>query len=150
MAKFARDCMEKMEVLTLELVDKLGEDTADLKMRVGMHSGSVTGGVLRGQKARFQLFGDTMNTASRMGEYSHFTCGHEVSQYLESTGLKGRIQVSEATADELRQKGKEGWLTPREEKVVAKGKGEMQTYWVRPVAATSHSLTSSFVSALSD
>jgi class 3 adenylate cyclase len=34
-------------------------------MRVGMHSGPVTAGVLRGERARFQLFGDTVNTGER-------------------------------------------------------------------------------------
>jgi class 3 adenylate cyclase len=34
----------------------------DLGMRIGMHSGPVTAGVLRGDRARFQLFGDTVNT----------------------------------------------------------------------------------------
>jgi class 3 adenylate cyclase len=38
----------------------------DLTMRMGIHSGPVTGGVLLGDKARFQLFGDTVNTAARM------------------------------------------------------------------------------------
>jgi class 3 adenylate cyclase len=38
----------------------------DLAMRMGLHSGPVTGGVLMGEKARFQLFGDTVNTAARM------------------------------------------------------------------------------------
>lgn len=33
---------------------------------MGMHSGPVTGGVLVGDRARFQLFGDTVNTAARM------------------------------------------------------------------------------------
>ena len=38
--------------------------------------------------------------------------------------------MSQATADLLIEAGKSGWIKPREEKVFAKGKGEMQTYWV--------------------
>jgi class 3 adenylate cyclase len=53
-----------------------------------------------------------MNTASRM----------------ESTGQPGKIQISEETAEFLIEAGKESWLTPREERIVAKGKGELQTY----------------------
>jgi class 3 adenylate cyclase len=70
--------------------------------------------VLRGEKARFQLFGDTMNTAARM----------------ESNSARNRIHVSEATANLLIKAGKSSWLTRRQDKIVAKGKGEMQTYWV--------------------
>ena len=47
MVKFARDCMNKMHTLTRELADSLGQDTIDLGFRVGLHSGQVTGGVLR-------------------------------------------------------------------------------------------------------
>jgi class 3 adenylate cyclase len=112
MVKFADDCMTKLGQLTTELADSLGPDTATLAMRVGLHSGSVTGGVLRGQKSRFQLFGDTMNTASRM----------------ESNGAPHKIHVSQETADELTAKGKASWISPREDKIVAKGKGELQTY----------------------
>jgi hypothetical protein len=55
-----------------------------------------------------------MNTAARM----------------ESTGIRGQIRVSSSTADLLIEAGKKHWLTPRDELVTAKGKGEMQTFWV--------------------
>ena len=42
-----------------QLDRQLGPGTADLSMRIGIHSGQVTAGVLRGEKSRFQLFGDT-------------------------------------------------------------------------------------------
>jgi hypothetical protein len=61
-----------------------------------------------------------MNTASRM----------------ESTGVPNKIQVSQATADALIAAGKESWVSPREEKVIAKGKGELQTYWLTIMAGS--------------
>ena len=55
MARFARDILSKMTIVTKELETTLGPDTGDLGLRIGMHSGPVTAGVLRGERARFQL-----------------------------------------------------------------------------------------------
>ena len=116
MAKFARDCREQFNELCSALESTLGPETGELKLRIGFHSGPVTAGVLRGQKSRFQLFGDTVNTAARM----------------ESTGKVNKIQVSQKTANLLKAARKSHWLHAREEMVEAKGKGFMVTYWVEP------------------
>ena len=62
MVKFAAEAREKVSLLTQKLDLELGPGTAGLQVRIGLHSGPVTAGVLRGQKARFQLFGDTGKT----------------------------------------------------------------------------------------
>jgi class 3 adenylate cyclase len=66
MAKFAGECRTRLSEILQSLEVKLGPDTADLGMRFGLHSGPVTAGVLRGDRSRFQLFGDTVNTAARV------------------------------------------------------------------------------------
>ena len=99
MARFARDCMIKMQYLVKQLEVRLGPDTGDLSMRMGIHSGPVTAGVLRGERSRFQLFGDTMNTAARM----------------EHTGLRDKIQITQETADLLIAAGKTSWVSKRED-----------------------------------
>jgi long-subunit acyl-CoA synthetase (AMP-forming) len=51
---------------------------------------------------------------------------------MESNGESNKIHISEATAALLEQHGKGHWLTIRDEKVMVKGKGMMQTYWCNP------------------
>ena len=89
-----------LRILTKKLEVTLGPDTGDLAMRIGMHSGPVTAGVLRGERSRFQLFGDTMNTAARM----------------EHTGTRDRVHMSQETADLLIAAGKTSWLSQREDR----------------------------------
>lgn len=114
MARFARDCMFEAKHLTKKLEKTLGPDTGDLRVRIGLHSGPVTGGVLRGSRARFQIFGDTVNTASR----------------IENTGSPGRVHISKETAAIIIRMGKEKWVTPRADKVHIKGKTDTETFWL--------------------
>jgi len=118
MARFARDCRSRMAELTRELESILGPGTAELSMRFGLNSGPTTAGVLRGEKSRFQLFGDTVNTAAR----------------IEGKGEKNRIHCSQTTADLIIKAGKEHWIKPREDLIEAKGKGKMQTFWIEPTS----------------
>jgi hypothetical protein len=111
MARFAWDCMNKMNSVSSEAEIIFGPDTSNLSLRIGIHSGPVTGGFLKG---RFQLFGDTINTAVQ----------------LARSGKSGCIQISGYTAKLLIGAGKKQWLEEHGIKLPGVENGEMQTYWL--------------------
>jgi hypothetical protein len=49
---------------------------------------------------------------------------------MESTGVPNKVQISQEMAERLTTAGKEHWCIPREDKVSAKGKGLLSTYWL--------------------
>jgi adenylate cyclase len=86
-----------------------------LALRVGIHRGTATAGVIGRSRMGYDLWGDAVNTASRM----------------ESTGTAGRIHVSDA----FRQTAGEAFLFEERGLVDAKGIGPVKTWFLIGAAA---------------
>lgn len=93
------------------LRSQAGGSLAQLNIRIGLNSGPALAGVIGKRKFVYDLYGDTVNTASRM----------------ESFGIPGEIQVSEATYLLLQ----DAYVLEPRGSIDVKGKGAMRTYLLR-------------------
>lgn len=81
------------------------------RMRVGIHSGTIVAGVVGKKKFAYDLFGDTINTASR----------------IESASEPGEINISSSTHELV----KNDFTCLSRGKIFAKGKGELDMYFIK-------------------
>lgn len=105
-AQMALDMQEAIAKLEFPV-----ENMEPLSLRIGINSGPVIAGVIGTKKFIYDLWGDAVNTASRM----------------ESHSLPGCIQVTEATYQLLQHK----YILEKRGTLLVKGKGEMVTYWLK-------------------
>jgi adenylate cyclase len=111
-ADHAEAAMEMALAMHATVASQPAVDGRPLQIRIGIASGPLVAGVIGEQKFSYDLWGDTVNTAARM----------------ESTGIPGCIQVTDATRRLLGDR----YPFVRREGVEVKGKGIMDTWTLDP------------------
>lgn len=114
------DTVKKTVLAALEMQDFVNarkeqyraEGKVPFEMRAGIHTGSVVAGIVGQKKYQYDVWGDTVNTASRM----------------ENNGIAGKVNVSRTTYDLLKNDSE--FTFDYRGKINAKGKGEIDMYFV--------------------
>ncbi|MDM8569302.1 adenylate/guanylate cyclase domain-containing protein, partial [Thiotrichales bacterium HSG1] len=109
------DHVEAVADIAVEMLDEIAwlneQNQEDFKIRIGVHTGPVVAGVIGKHKFNYDLWGDTVNIASRM----------------ESQGIPDEIQVSEIVYQRLKNE----FFLEKRGLIDIKGKGKMNTYLLK-------------------
>jgi len=110
MTNHAANCIRAAQMMLSYLEERNKNNEIKWRMRVGIHSGTAVAGVVGKNKFAYDLFGDTINTASR----------------IESAGEAGKINISSSTHELI----KNDFTCLSRGKIFAKGKGELDMYFI--------------------
>ena len=105
--------LEMQNFITSRIATKKTNDEIFFEMRLGIHTGPVVAGIVGVKKFQYDIWGDTVNTAARM----------------ESSGEIGKVNISESTYDLIKNEPKFSFESRG--KIAAKGKGEIEMYFVK-------------------
>ncbi|MEM1323590.1 MAG: adenylate/guanylate cyclase domain-containing protein [Bacteroidota bacterium] len=105
-------CVNAAHQMLEYLKERNHNSTIQWRMRVGIHTGPVVAGVVGKKKFAYDVFGDSVNTASR----------------IESNGEPGRINISQTTYEQLKDQSDLHFESRG--RIAAKGKGEINMWFV--------------------
>ena len=105
-----RAALEIQEYMQKHKQERKANGRLYFEVRIGIHTGPVVAGIVGVKKFQYDIWGDTVNTASRM----------------ESSGEAGKVNISGATYELVKDK----FTCTHRGKIEAKGKGEVDMYFV--------------------
>ncbi|MGB6034724.1 MAG: adenylate/guanylate cyclase domain-containing protein, partial [Cryomorphaceae bacterium] len=111
-ANTVQAALEMQDFIRKRKAERDAKDLPAFKMRVGIHTGPVVAGIVGVKKFQYDLWGDTVNTASR----------------LESSGEPGEVNISNKTYEMVKNDTRFSFKSRG--KIDVKGKGEIEMWFV--------------------